>query len=141
MSKSSALVAGFVAGSAAGSLVAYWVLTRRQSPNEVNLRSEADRNTVGSVVAELQREFGVSTDDLREVMTSMTSRMWEGLAREDGQLKMIPTYVTHLPTGEETGDFLALDLGGSNFRVLKVTLVPGKTPTISSRKFVVTRHD
>ena len=141
MSKSSALVAGFVAGSAAGALVAYCVLTRRQSPNEVNLRSEADRNTVGSVVAELQREFGVSTDDLREVMTSMTRRMWEGLAREDGQLKMIPTYVTHLPTGEETGDFLALDLGGSNFRVLKVTLVPGKTPTISSRKFVVTRHD
>ena len=31
-------------------------------------------------------------------------------------VKCFPTYVRHLPTGEETGKFLALDLGGTNFR-------------------------
>ena len=31
-------------------------------------------------------------------------------------VKCFPTYVRHLPTGEETGRFLALDLGGTNFR-------------------------
>ena len=31
-------------------------------------------------------------------------------------VKCFPTYVRHLPTAEETGRFLALDLGGTNFR-------------------------
>uniref|UniRef100_A0A453A7E8 Phosphotransferase n=2 Tax=Aegilops tauschii subsp. strangulata TaxID=200361 RepID=A0A453A7E8_AEGTS len=39
-----------------------------------------------------------------------------------GELKMIPSYVYSLPTGSETGLFYALDLGGTNFRVLRVQL-------------------
>lgn len=35
---------------------------------------------------------------------------------------MIPTFVFGWPTGKETGDFLALDLGGTNLRVCLVTL-------------------
>lgn len=35
---------------------------------------------------------------------------------------MIPSYVCSLPTGEETGVVYALDIGGSNLRVLKVSL-------------------
>lgn len=31
---------------------------------------------------------------------------------------MLPSYVTHLPDGHETGTFIGLDLGGTNFRVL-----------------------
>ncbi|VDP07646.1 unnamed protein product [Heligmosomoides polygyrus] len=37
-------------------------------------------------------------------------------------LKMIPSYVRAIPNGTETGDFLALDLGGTNFRVLLIRL-------------------
>ena len=33
-------------------------------------------------------------------------------------VKCWPTYVPQLPTGHETGKFLALDLGGTNFRVV-----------------------
>ena len=35
---------------------------------------------------------------------------------------MNPTWVMALPTGHETGTFLALDVGGTNLRVCQVTL-------------------
>ncbi|RCN39254.1 Hexokinase [Ancylostoma caninum] len=35
---------------------------------------------------------------------------------------MIPSYVRAIPNGTEVGDFLALDLGGTNFRVLLIKL-------------------
>ena len=52
----------------------------------------------------------------------MRSEMDKGLLSEpsESSLLMIPTHLTAVPSGEETGDFLALDLGGTNFRVLKV---------------------
>ncbi|KIH53199.1 Hexokinase, partial [Ancylostoma duodenale] len=37
-------------------------------------------------------------------------------------LKMLPSYVRAIPNGTEVGDFLALDLGGTNFRVLLIRL-------------------
>ncbi len=44
--------------------------------------------------------------------------------QSSSSVKCFPTYVRRLPTGEEKGRFLALDLGGTNFRVLQVEL-PG----------------
>lgn len=38
-------------------------------------------------------------------------------------VKMLPSYVRALPNGTEQGDFLALDLGGTNFRVLLIQIV------------------
>ena len=46
----------------------------------------------------------------------------KGLENEDtAVVKMFLTYVHSLPTRSEEGDFLALDLGGSTFRVLKLS--------------------
>ena len=45
-----------------------------------------------------------------------------GLSSDGQTLKMLPSYVTTLPTGNETGCYLALDLGGTNFRVCQVHL-------------------
>lgn len=36
------------------------------------------------------------------------------------------TWVLNLPDGHEQGTFLTLDLGGTNLRVCKVTLLPEK---------------
>merc|ERR1719262_1489707 len=52
--------------------------------------------------------------------------MSQGLAVDGHMLKMIPTYISVFPTGEEKGEYYALDLGGSNFRVLKVALYGDK---------------
>ena len=46
--------------------------------------------------------------------------------RAQSPVKMLPTYVRSMPDGSESGDFLALDLGGSNFRVLLVRISGGK---------------
>ncbi|KAJ6262098.1 Glucokinase [Drechslerella dactyloides] len=59
-----------------------------------------------------------------------------GLAEHGQAMTMIPTYVTAVPNGTEKGVYLAVDLGGTNFRVCsidlhgdsKFTLTQAKTP-------------
>lgn len=66
--------------------------------------------------------------------------MEKGLNRTtatEADLKMLPTYVCQLPTGRETKDILALDLGGSNFRVLLIKLRDNEKPKILNKVFIV----
>nr|CAD2193879.1 unnamed protein product [Meloidogyne enterolobii] len=47
----------------------------------------------------------------------------EGLQNEEtAVVKMLPSFIRATSVGKESGEFLALDLGGSNFRVLLITL-------------------
>jgi hexokinase len=55
----------------------------------------------------------------------------------ESDLKMLPTYVCNLPSGKESGDLLALDLGGSNFRVVLVRLKPGTKPEKIDKVFIL----
>nr|AAQ72423.1 hexokinase PpHxk1 [Physcomitrium patens]AAQ72424.1 hexokinase PpHxk1 [Physcomitrium patens] len=73
---------------------------------------------------------------LHQVADALVQEMYAGLASEGGsdQLKMLPTYVENLPSGSEKGLFYAVDLGGTNFRVLRVEL-GGKTGQILSQEF------
>lgn len=68
-------------------------------------------------------EFEISLEALREVERLLTAEFVKGLEREgdDVKVKMLVTYVHSMPDGTEEGDFLALDLGGSNFRVLLIS--------------------
>lgn len=94
-------------------------------------------------------EFRLNKEDLEEVMRRMQHEMSRGLrleTHEEASIKMLPTYVCSTPEGSgrkkkkiletaisrlkeangiclvvtEVGDFLALDLGGTNFRVMLV---------------------
>ena len=67
--------------------------------------------------------FTISLDGMKEVERRITEDFKKGLEREgdDVKVKMLITYVHSLPDGSERGDFLALDLGGSNFRVLLIS--------------------
>ncbi len=61
----------------------------------------------------------------------MLSEMDAGLASAGtSSLLMIPTHLTTVPTGRETGSFLAVDLGGTNFRVLKVIYSDPRIDTV-----------
>ncbi|XP_004302852.1 PREDICTED: hexokinase-1-like [Fragaria vesca subsp. vesca] len=76
-----------------------------------------------AIVKELEEKCGTPIAKLRQVADAMTVEMHAGLASEGGsKLKMIISYVDNLPTGNEKGLFYALDLGGTNFRVLRVQL-------------------
>jgi len=44
----------------------------------------------------------------------------------NSSIQMENTYITELLDGTETGDYLALDLGGTNFRVILVRLLAGR---------------
>ncbi|XP_048379086.2 hexokinase-2 isoform X2 [Stegostoma tigrinum] len=71
----------------------------------------------------------LSEEQLLEVKRRMRAEMERGLAADGhapASVKMLPTYVRSTPNGTENGDFLALDLGGTNFRVLLVKLRSGK---------------
>ncbi|EPB65576.1 Hexokinase [Ancylostoma ceylanicum] len=46
----------------------------------------------------------------------------ESVPAAKAAVKMLPSYVRAVPNGRESGDFLALDLGGTNFRVLLIRL-------------------
>ncbi|XP_060024620.1 hexokinase-2 isoform X4 [Lagenorhynchus albirostris] len=71
----------------------------------------------------------LSREQLLEVKRRMKVEMERGLSKQThtiAPVKMLPTYVCATPDGTEKGDFLALDLGGTNFRVLLVRVRNGK---------------
>ena len=69
----------------------------------------------------LEELFSISLNDIRMMITNFHAEMQRGLSGDGSSLKMIPSFVDR-PKGDEKGEFLALDLGGTNFRVLAVEL-------------------
>lgn len=53
---------------------------------------------------------------------------------------MFPTWVFGAPTGSETGDYLALDMGGTNLRVCLVSLLGGCKFEITQTKYRLTEE-
>jgi hexokinase len=56
-----------------------------------------------------------------KIIANVHSEMNKGLFGEKSSLKMIPSFVW-LPTGDEEGIYLVIDFGGTNFRVMAVSL-------------------
>lgn len=74
----------------------------------------------------VEKLFELSRPAMQKIIDGFRRDMAKGLAGDDSSLKMIPTYCD-MPTGKEKGRFIALDLGGTNFRVLEVTLKGNRT--------------
>lgn len=67
-------------------------------------------------------EFTLDSDAIKEIAASFRYDIESGI-REDGEssLRMLKSYIG-LPTGKETGEYLALDFGGTNLRVILIRL-------------------
>jgi len=78
-----------------------------------------------SAVRSLREAYALPLSAMTSVRAHFASEARKGLAGETSSLAMLPTFVTKRVTGEEKGDFFALDLGGTNFRVLRLTLEGG----------------
>lgn len=79
---------------------------------------------------ETLKAFDLSNEDIEEIMNILRTDFDKGLSADENEraespIKMLPTYVRAIPYGTESGDFLALDLGGTNFRVLLISIQPG----------------
>ncbi|XP_078087787.1 hexokinase-1-like [Mustelus asterias] len=78
-------------------------------------------------VEQILKPFKLSREELMLVMRRMRKEMEMGLSRKgqkEASVRMLPTFVHYRPDGKEKGSFLALDLGGTNFRVLLVRFCP-----------------
>lgn len=62
---------------------------------------------------------------LLRVMQVFQDEIDRGLREQPSSLQMENTYIPEVPDGTEVGTFLALDLGGTNFRVILIELKQG----------------
>jgi len=69
----------------------------------------------------IEKTFRIPLPEIRKFIRDFHSEMQKGLSGGRGSLKMIHTYVEK-PKGTEKGRLLALDLGGTNFRVVALEL-------------------
>jgi len=95
------------------------------------------------VGADLRAKCEAPPPMLREVAAEMAREMGAGLEKEGGsRVKMLLSYVDKLPTGGEEGLFYGLDLGGTNFRVLKVELGGNEKHVVDrdSREVIIPPH-
>ncbi|XP_075259471.1 hexokinase-4-like isoform X2 [Convolutriloba macropyga] len=74
---------------------------------------------------ELLSDFEVSEKKLHKIKDLMIQEMNKGLKGQPSDLRMLPTFVRALPNGSEQGRYVALDLGGTRFRVLIVNFGEG----------------
>jgi hexokinase len=105
-------------------------------PRKENVESEEVRGrkkTREEFLEDIERLFN------KEVRTERLLLLSRGLRAEfegsllDNPLNMLPSYNHQLPTGDECGKYLALDVGGSTFRVALVELSGRKNVGKESR--------
>lgn len=78
-------------------------------------------DSIGNGVSRAEEALGVSSEKMAAIESGVFAEMGHGLAGRESSLAMLPSFVAP-PTGRETGDYYAIDVGGSNLRVLGVRL-------------------
>ena len=91
-------------------------------------------------ISYLEKLFKVTENDIKVIIRDFHSEIQKGLSGQKSSLKMIPSFVDR-PKGTEKGTFIALDLGGTNFRVLAVKLDGrGNSSVLAVSKFVIKKE-
>lgn len=94
------------------------------------------------LIREKCRELILDNEKIKKLVEVFEDNVNRGLKKEthaEAVVKCFPTYVQDLPNGTETGKFLALDLGGTNFRVLLIEL-SGEHFEMKSKIFAIPQH-
>ncbi|XP_021765356.1 hexokinase-2-like [Chenopodium quinoa] len=90
------------------------------------------------MVRKIEEEFWVPVELLKELSDDMVLMMQKGLEDEESSsIKMLVSYVDSLPSGHEEGCFYALDLGGTNLRVMQVKLQGNRTIELKAESYMV----
>ncbi|CAF4436233.1 unnamed protein product [Rotaria socialis] len=112
-------------------LGAYYIHHRMQSSRRVILQDE---------VKHVLEPFELSDEQLRRVMANLNTQMTNGLKSNDSEnndLAMFPTFVNFRPNGQESGEYLVVDLGGSNFRVSHVNIEGRNRLRLKNKIFLI----
>lgn len=65
-----------------------------------------------NAMKELVEEFHIPSEKLTKISANLSRQMTEGLQQNDTSVPMLPSWIDSHPTGQETGEYLALDLSG-----------------------------
>ncbi|KAK9805420.1 hypothetical protein WJX73_003720 [Symbiochloris irregularis] len=77
--------------------------------------------TVAVARARYKDELHLSPEQLKDICHAFVGELRNGL-REDSSLLMIPTMVDLLPDGHQSGEYFAIDFGGTTLRLLYTQL-------------------
>ncbi|CZT07904.1 probable hexokinase-1 [Rhynchosporium agropyri] len=108
------------------SILNIWISPSVIKKENINGESNSENGTSERVIKKfldsIEKNFRGSVERGRLVALSdgLKSQFIESLV--DNPLCMLPSYNHQLPSGNETGAFLALDVGGSTFRVALIEL-------------------
>lgn len=84
-----------------------------------------------------KEELTISPEKLNQIATHFVDELNKGLSKTGGNIPMIPGWVMDYPTGDETGEYLAIDLGGTNLRVVRVSLLGNSKFTYEAEKYPI----
>lgn len=93
-----------------------------------------------NTIATLERTFTVTKDSLKAITNHFVDELQRGLSKEGGSIPMNVTWVMDWPTGKEKGAYLALDMGGTNFRVAEITLDGNRGFDVTQSKYLMPDH-
>ena len=94
------------------------------------------------LVENVVKPFLLTDADYSKLMDVMLDNFNRGLGKDTNAtaaVKMFPTYVKAVPDGTESGQILALDLGGTNFRILLITL-EGQEVNMESKIYIIPQN-
>ncbi|KAI8579758.1 hypothetical protein K450DRAFT_240191 [Umbelopsis ramanniana AG] len=92
-----------------------------------------------NAMKEIAEEFHIPSEKLTKISAHLSRQMTEGLEQNDTSVPMLPSWIDTHPTGQETGEYLALDLSGTSIRVYLVTLHGQGRVTTRQQKYNI--HD
>jgi len=116
---------------------------------EIITNSDSSKKTVADVikinpkVIENCKELRYTDEQIKKLGVSILNEINRGLSKKtnaQADIKCFVTYVQDLPNGTERGRFLALDLGGTNFRVLLIHLKGDNEFEMQSRIYAIPQH-
>nr|POE59112.1 glucokinase [Quercus suber] len=99
-----------------------------KSPRSMALAAAAQR---------VAAEFEYKKEDVNRGVAEFVRQMSEGLTKDGASMSQIPTYVTAVPNGTEKGLYMAVDLGGTNFRVCSIQLHGNSTFSLTQSKVAI----
>ncbi|KAJ3872449.1 hypothetical protein F5051DRAFT_339339 [Lentinula edodes] len=107
------------------------------TPSTTTLSSLYLHPTPQSILTSLDAQFTLPPALLTDLTHAFLREINLGLKAYGEDMAMVPSFITGVPDGSETGTFLALDLGGTNLRVCQVTLNGDKTFKLRQQKYKV----
>lgn len=86
------------------------------------MTTETLQDAQQQAIEELSQEFFLSSQQLKDLAERFKSEMEHGLESDDASVPMLPSWITRHPTGQETGEYLGLEVSGKEKKRTSETL-------------------